>query len=93
MSPVKLHYFNLRGRAEYIRWILEFCGVEYEDIRYTFEEWPQIKQRTVQRRGESAVRNSSFHSASGGGFCSGHTIKVPAVAAETKTTADATYQK
>ena len=48
MSPVKLHYFNLRGRAEYIRWILEFCGVEYEDIRYTFEEWPQIKQSKTE---------------------------------------------
>ena len=45
MAPtVKLHYFNLRGRGEYVRWILAYCNVDYDDIRHTFEEWPEVKK-------------------------------------------------
>ena len=43
MVNIKLHYFNLRGRAEAARWIMEYAGVAYEDIRMEREEWPEKK--------------------------------------------------
>ena len=44
MVQAKLHYFNAKGRAEAIRWILEYAGVKYEDIRYEREQWPAAKK-------------------------------------------------
>ena len=44
MVQTKLHYFNAKGRAEAIRWILEYAGVKYEDIRYEREQWPAAKK-------------------------------------------------
>lgn len=43
MPHYKLYYFNTRGRAELIRYIFAVAGQEYEDIRYTQEEWQQHK--------------------------------------------------
>ena len=43
MSTYKLTYFNFRGRAEIIRYILAQAEVEYEDLRISFEEWPALK--------------------------------------------------
>ena len=43
MANIKLHYFDVRARAEAARWILEYAGAKYEDIRYSIEEWPEIK--------------------------------------------------
>lgn len=40
----KLHYFNARGRAELIRLVLTAAEVEFEDIRFTREEWPEAKK-------------------------------------------------
>lgn len=36
----KLHYFNLNGLAESIRYILHYTGQKFEDIRYERSEWP-----------------------------------------------------
>ncbi|KAJ0177919.1 hypothetical protein K1T71_006792 [Dendrolimus kikuchii] len=36
----KLHYFNLNGIAESIRYILYYTGQKFEDIRYERSEWP-----------------------------------------------------
>merc|ERR1719495_1524948 len=47
MVQVKLHYFNAKGRAEAIRWILEYAGVKYEDIRYEREQWPAAKKEML----------------------------------------------
>merc|ERR1712142_1211551 len=48
MEPqIKLRYFNLRGRGEQIRWILEYAGAKYEDSRIEFAEWPEIKKTTL----------------------------------------------
>lgn len=43
MPTYKLHYFNLRGRAELARLILAYANVEYEDFRFPSEEWPKHK--------------------------------------------------
>jgi len=43
MPTYKLHYFNLRGRAELARLILAYANVEYEDFRFPREEWPKHK--------------------------------------------------
>ena len=39
----KLTYFNLKARAEPIRLALAAAGVQYEDVRIKFEDWPKIK--------------------------------------------------
>lgn len=39
----KLRYFNVKGRAESVRTLFAYGGIEYEDIRFTKEEWPEIK--------------------------------------------------
>ena len=45
MAEYKLIYFNLRGRAELCRLILQYGGIPHEDFRMerNGEEWPQIK--------------------------------------------------
>jgi len=44
MARLKLTYFNGRGRAELIRFILAQADVAYEDVRLTKEEWPRYKE-------------------------------------------------
>lgn len=39
----KLIYFNIRGRAETIRYILALGEAPYEDFRVQNEEWPKLK--------------------------------------------------
>ncbi|CAH1247069.1 HPGDS [Branchiostoma lanceolatum] len=47
MAPkYKLTYFDARGRGEPTRLIFAAAGVEFEDKRLTFEEWPAIKPTT-----------------------------------------------
>lgn len=36
-------YFNAKGRAERIRWVLAQAGVEYEDKRMVDGEWATLK--------------------------------------------------
>mmetsp|Transcript_831 Transcript_831/g.1855 ORF Transcript_831/g.1855 Transcript_831/m.1855 type:complete len:210 (-) Transcript_831:3110-3739(-) len=43
MSAIRLHYFNVRNRAEHIRWLFAYKHVEYEDIRIEFPDWPAAK--------------------------------------------------
>lgn len=38
-----LLYFDIRGRAECIRLLLKHVGVEFEDRRIQFNEWPPIQ--------------------------------------------------
>lgn len=39
----KLHYFNMRNRAEPIRVLLHFTNQPYEEELYTFAQWPAVK--------------------------------------------------
>ena len=43
MSTYKLHYFNVRGRAEISRLIFAAAGQKYEDARFEHEQWPSLK--------------------------------------------------
>ncbi|KAK9694012.1 Glutathione S-transferase, N-terminal domain [Popillia japonica] len=46
MTPhYKLIYFNARGRAEHIRFIFAYAGIEYEDERISREKWPELKKK------------------------------------------------
>ena len=40
----KVVYFDIQGRAQSFRYLLAHKGVDYEDIRVTFEQWPELKQ-------------------------------------------------
>jgi len=42
-AKIRLHYFNARGRAELVRYILAFAKRDFEDVRYTKEEWATKK--------------------------------------------------
>ncbi|XP_001639531.2 hematopoietic prostaglandin D synthase [Nematostella vectensis] len=44
MPSYKLYYFDGRGRAEPARLAFAAAGIEYEDKRMQFEEWPKIKK-------------------------------------------------
>ncbi|XP_075400990.1 hematopoietic prostaglandin D synthase [Tenrec ecaudatus] len=43
MPHYKLTYFNMRGRAEIIRYIFAYLDKKYEDHRIEQADWPQIK--------------------------------------------------
>ena len=44
MAPkVKLMYFDIRARAEIIRIMLNYGGVEFEDKRVQNADWPKVK--------------------------------------------------
>ncbi|XP_032618474.1 hematopoietic prostaglandin D synthase isoform X1 [Chelonoidis abingdonii] len=43
MPHYKLMYFNLRGRAEIIRYLFAYSGIKYEDHRIEQVDWPKIK--------------------------------------------------
>ncbi|CAH8563131.1 unnamed protein product [Schistosoma turkestanicum] len=40
---IKVIYFNGRGRAESIRMTLVAAGVDFEDERISFQDWPKLK--------------------------------------------------
>lgn len=43
MASYRLHYFDVRGRAEIVRMLFKLAQVEFEDIRVTESEWPRVK--------------------------------------------------
>lgn len=60
----KLTYFDVRGRAEVIRLILEEAGVTYHERRVTLGEWPALKptlpfgQMPIYEEGELSIPHS-----------------------------------
>ncbi|KAG5666842.1 hypothetical protein PVAND_014852 [Polypedilum vanderplanki] len=44
MSSYKVIYYNNRGRAEAIRFLLSYAGIEFEDFRFeSKDDWPKYK--------------------------------------------------
>ncbi|XP_023421792.1 hematopoietic prostaglandin D synthase isoform X2 [Cavia porcellus] len=43
MPDYKLIYFNMRGRAEIIRYLFAYLDIKYEDHRIEQADWPEIK--------------------------------------------------
>ncbi|KAF3824989.1 hypothetical protein GH733_005623 [Mirounga leonina] len=43
MPNYKLIYFNMRGRAEIIRYIFAYLDIKYEDHRIEQADWPEVK--------------------------------------------------
>ncbi|CAF4930343.1 unnamed protein product [Pieris macdunnoughi] len=46
MSKISVHYFNERGLGEAIRTLLAYGGEDFDDIRYTDEEWEKFQPST-----------------------------------------------
>ena len=47
MAPVKVTYFNMRGRAEPLRLAAEVAGLDWEDVRVAGkEDWAALKPST-----------------------------------------------
>jgi glutathione S-transferase len=46
MAPIKLTYFPVRGKGEFIRYILAQGGADYIDERIPSEDWPRVKPTT-----------------------------------------------
>ena len=48
MAPkVKLMYFDIRARAEIIRIMLNYGGIEFEDKRVQNADWPKVKPSKI----------------------------------------------
>uniref|UniRef100_A0A914DWZ8 glutathione transferase n=1 Tax=Acrobeloides nanus TaxID=290746 RepID=A0A914DWZ8_9BILA len=45
MTKYQLYYWDIEGRAEFICLLFHYAGVEFEDIRFPKEDWPQLKKR------------------------------------------------
>ena len=44
MAPkVQLMYFDIRARAEIVRIMLNYGGIEFEDKRVQNADWPKVK--------------------------------------------------
>ena len=46
MPTYKVYYTDARGKAELIRWIFVQADVQFEDVRFTNEEWAAFKPKT-----------------------------------------------
>ena len=45
----KVYYFNFRGLAEPIRFMLKYNGTEFEDVRIERENWPEWKDSKYKK--------------------------------------------
>ena len=59
MAEATLTYFDIRGRAELARLVLEHSGTKYNDKRVTFEEWPEVSICRDHRTFCNASRTST----------------------------------
>lgn len=47
VGNVSLHYFNLRGRAEAIRLLMEDHMIPYDETKFDRESWPEAKEHGI----------------------------------------------
>ena len=52
-----MHYFDFasRGRGQVVRLMWEDAGIAYEDVRYSFEEYPEYKKSKIQQMNPNAT--------------------------------------
>lgn len=52
-----IHYFDFqsRGRGQVVRLLWEDAGISYQDVRYTFEEYPEYKKSRIQQLNPTAT--------------------------------------
>lgn len=43
MPEYKVTYFNIKGLAEPLRYLLAYGNIDYEDVRVERENWPALK--------------------------------------------------
>ncbi|XP_078659356.1 hematopoietic prostaglandin D synthase-like [Branchiostoma floridae x Branchiostoma belcheri] len=56
MAPkYKLTYFNARARGELIRLIFAAAGVEFDDVRFNYEQWYAFKAKGTTPMGQMPV--------------------------------------
>nr|KAG5698212.1 hypothetical protein BaRGS_030575 [Batillaria attramentaria] len=65
MASIKLVYFDIRGRAEFIRLVLEAAGQTYEDERVQFADWETVKPTTPHGSLPYLVYNGKVYGQSG----------------------------
>merc|ERR1712080_627294 len=46
MPMVKLLYFDVQGKGELIRLLLSAGNIDFEDFRFSFQDWPKHKPST-----------------------------------------------
>ena len=63
MEMPKLIYFDGQGRAEASRWIFLLAGVEYEDVRIQYSDWPTLKSSKFLVSGVSLQNYTSSYEA------------------------------
>lgn len=49
MPHYKLVYFNIRALGEGIRLLFAYSGTQFEDVRISREEWPNLKPSIILR--------------------------------------------
>lgn len=42
-SKYKLTYFPVKALGEPIRFLFKYGGIEFEDVRFNVDDWPQLK--------------------------------------------------
>lgn len=43
MTKYTYHYFNIKGRGEVVRLVFVAAGVDFDDRRIEFQDWPKVK--------------------------------------------------
>jgi hypothetical protein len=61
MTKIRLHYFDVRGRAEGIRKLLHYKNIPYEMVIYNHEEWPAKKNGEFLKRRICVFRNFAVY--------------------------------
>ena len=53
-TPLKLAYWNVRGRTQHVRYVLEAIGIPYDETRYQLENYKEWFERDKQKMEEDA---------------------------------------
>jgi len=49
---MKVHYFDAYARGDQIRMLLTHAKQPFEDVRYSFENWPDVKATGIFEFGQ-----------------------------------------